>query len=165
VDLNNWLVFICNSILCTYLGQKLPPRLYSINNWLFKERAWEKGGSIYQRLFRVKAWKTLLPEVSDFIRSIFAKRHLRAYTKEYFAGYLTESCKAELTHWLIIGSSFFLSLWNAIATTWAVFWFSIVFNFPYIIIQRYNRPRIVKYLMNKADAASRLEWTPRNLPM
>ncbi len=165
MNLDNLLVLLGDSILCTYLGQKLPAKIYTVNNWLFKERPWEKGGRIYQRLFKVKTWKTLLPEVSDFVRSIFVKRHLWSHTKEYLANYLRESCRAELTHWLIIGSSFLLSLWNAVATTWLLFWFSIALNFPYIIIQRYNRPRIVKCLVNQTEESLRLKFTPHNLPM
>ena len=149
MKINNFLAFIINSIFCTYLGQKLPARLCSINNWLFKERRWERGGNFYERVFKVKLRKTLLPEVGDFVRSVFAKKHLWYFTREYLTKYLMESCRAELTHWIIIFSTFFFSLWNTIAATLDVFWFSVVLNMPYIIIQRYNRPRIRRLILEQ----------------
>ncbi len=146
--MSDLLILFFDSLFCTYLGEKMPRQLFSPESWLFKERLWERGGLIYQRLFRVKAWKTLLPEVSDFVQSIFKKKHLWTYTKDYLSVFIIESCKAELTHWLIIGSSLLISMGSSIMTTWRLFWISVALNFPYIIIQRYNRPRIIRFILS-----------------
>lgn len=70
----NILVFILFSIMITALSVLIPDSFLEYNKWLFKEREWEKSGSVYQRVFRVKGWKTLLPELSDFVGSIFPKK-------------------------------------------------------------------------------------------
>lgn len=141
-------ILFFNSLFFTYVGQKIPHKFLLPNKWLFKERHWEKGGAIYQQIFKVKVWKTLLPEVSDFVKSVFRKKRLWAFTKDYLAYFILESCKAELTHWLIIYSAFFISLWNSISASWTVFWLSVILNYPYIIIQRYNRPRLIRFVLN-----------------
>lgn len=143
------MILLLNSLFCTYLGEKIPLKLLSPDKWPFKERSWEKGGAVYQKLFRVKSWKTSLPEVSDFIKCIFKKRHIWTYSKDYLSRFVLESCKAELTHWMIIWSSLFINIWDSASAGRILFWLSVALNFPYIIIQRYNRPRIIRYLLNK----------------
>jgi glycosyl-4,4'-diaponeurosporenoate acyltransferase len=71
VDVRDLLILFFDSLFCTYVGDKIPLKAFSPNKWLFRERFWEKDGAVYQQIFRVRAWKTLLPEVSDFIKSIF----------------------------------------------------------------------------------------------
>jgi glycosyl-4,4'-diaponeurosporenoate acyltransferase len=144
-------ILFLDSLFMTFLGQKIPLKFFSPKIWLFKERLWEKGGDIYQQLFRVKSWKTSLPEVGDFIKSVFKKKHLWEFTKDYLSCFILESCKAELTHWIIIVSAFLISWWDRISVSWAVFWFSVLLNSPYIIIQRYNRPRILKLVLNNVN--------------
>ena len=113
-------------------------KLFNINykqNW-FKERKFEK--KIY-KLLRVKKWKgkalTYNPELFS----------LKDYSLEEIANTMS---KAEVDHWIneIISLSTLL-----FAIIWGELWiFSITaiaamfFDCQFIVIQRYNRPRIVK---------------------
>ncbi|MBR6504819.1 MAG: hypothetical protein IKT41_03810 [Clostridia bacterium] len=106
--------------------------------WWFKERRFET--KLYEFL-RVKKWKgkalTYNPELFS----------LKNYSLEEIANTMT---KAEVDHWvneiISLTSLIFILLWGA----WKVFIIqaivAMIFDSQFIIIQRYNRPRIVKIL-------------------
>lgn len=146
---NNVLIFVLLSVVNTILSLQVPSAFLDFRNWLFKERAWEDGGSIYQRVFKVKRWKDKSPELSDFIATIFPRKRIPSFDKEYLHKYLLESCRAELTHWGIILSSFLFALWCSLPQTAAIILIALALNLPFVIIQRYNRPRIITFLASK----------------
>lgn len=87
-----------------------------------------------------------MPELSDFIKSIFLKKYIKEHNMVYLSSYLIESCRAELTHRNIIILSFLFSLWNSSLTAVIMTVIAVILNLPYIIIQRYNGPRIIRVL-------------------
>lgn len=143
----NILVFILISLTMTIVCEKIPDKIYSYRKWLFRERKWENGGRIYEHYFGVKSWKAKLPDISDFFKWRFNKKHLAGSGSDYLSTFLMESCKSEFTHWMIIVSTVFFNFWNDIIATAAVFLFACLLNLPYIIIQRYNRPRLIKLML------------------
>ncbi|SHH87732.1 UDP-N-acetylglucosamine:LPS N-acetylglucosamine transferase [Sporobacter termitidis DSM 10068] len=143
---NNVLVFILFSIVNTILSLKVPPKLLDYRRWLYKAKKWEANGTVYQRIFKVKRWKDALPELSDFIKTIFPRKRIAAFDKNHMQKYLLESCRAELTHWGIILSSFLFGIWNDFIKTALMVLLAIGLNLPYVIIQRYNRPRLIKFI-------------------
>jgi glycosyl-4,4'-diaponeurosporenoate acyltransferase len=142
----NLLFFLLISVVISLIAEKLPNSLYNYKFWLFKEKSWEKGGRFYEKWFVVKSWKCRLPEISDFLKSRFTKKHLNNNNKEYLKVFLMESCKSEFTHWMIIVSSLFFYINEDLPSVISIFFLSCILNVPYIIIQRYNRPRIIKLL-------------------
>jgi glycosyl-4,4'-diaponeurosporenoate acyltransferase len=142
----NLLVFILISLSMTFICEKVPSRVYYYKKWLFRERGWENGGRIYEYYFGVKKWKSKLPDISDFMKWRFNKKHLAEASSDYLSVFLTESCKSEFTHWMIIASTLFFNFWNDIATSAFMVIIACLLNMPYIIIQRYNRPRLIKLL-------------------
>lgn len=152
VLLANIIIFIFFSVAISYLSVKLPEHIYFYKRWIFRERKWEKAGALYERLFRVRSWKALLPEVSDFFNFSFPKKYFTQSNREYMSKYLMESCRSELTHWNIIFSSLLFILWCDPSTTLKIIIIAISLNLPYIIIQRYNRPRIIRLLAKKGEA-------------
>jgi glycosyl-4,4'-diaponeurosporenoate acyltransferase len=116
---------------------------------MYKERNWEKGGEFYQDKFKVRAWKKKLPELADFIKSIFPKKFIKEFQGEFIAKYLMESCKAEFTHWSIIFSTVIFLIFDGITAFISMLFLAIILNFPFIIIQRYNRPRIISIMKHK----------------
>lgn len=142
----NLILFLAFSIVLSFAADRLPKKLYSYRAWLFRERAWEQGGRFYERHLYIKKWKCRLPEISDFIKSYFAKKHLKNNSPDYLEVFLRESCKAELSHWLIISSSVLFLFWSDFASALGIFLLAVILNLPYVIIQRYNRPRLVRLL-------------------
>ena len=115
-------------------------KIFKINykQWWFKERKFEK--KLY-KLLQVKKWKgkalTYNPELFS----------LKDYSLEEIADTMS---KAETDHWIneIISISTLL-----FAIMWDKFWIflitaiaAMIFDGQFIVIQRYNRPRIIKIL-------------------
>ena len=112
--------------------------------WLFEERKFEK--KLYKFL-RVKKWKdkalTYNPE------SFSMKEH----SLEEIANTMA---KSEIDHWINEAISLSTLLF---IIPWGLFWpfiisalSAMIFDSQFIIIQRYNRPRIVKLLERKSNS-------------
>lgn len=142
----NLLVLILISVALTFICEKVPDQLYNYKKWMFRERSWEKGGRIYESLFRVKRWKAKLPDISDFLKWRFSKKHLDTLNDRYLHTFVIESCRSEFTHWMIILSTMLFGFWADLLNVFAVFMTACLLNLPYIIIQRYNRPRLLRLL-------------------
>ena len=117
---------------------KLFKKYINYKQWWFKERSFEKR--IY-KILRVKEWKgkalTYNPELFS----------LKRYSLEEIANTMV---KSELDHWINKLISLSTLLFSLI---WGEFWIflitaiaAMIFDSQFIIIQRYNRPRIVKIL-------------------
>lgn len=146
VDFGMFMIF---SVVITFLSNKVPEKLYYYKKWIYKEREWERGGKFYQDKFNVRRWKKYIPELADFIKSVFPKKYIKGYDEEHISKYLTESCKAELTHWAIILSSLLFLLWKDFWPAMRMLVIAILLNLPFIIIQRYNRPRLIELMRHR----------------
>lgn len=142
----NLFIFILFSIVMTLIAEKMPTKIYYYKKWLYRERQWEDGGHIYERIFGVKSWKAKLPDISDFMKWRFNKKHFAKNNNNYLFAFLTESCKAEFTHWMIIMSTLIFKFWNNWSSVLLIMSIAMLLNLPYIIIQRYNRPRLKRLL-------------------
>ncbi len=147
--INNLFVFLIISIINTMISIKLPISIFHYDSWLFRVRSWEKNGQIYQWYFGVKKWKNQLPELSNFLSFLFSKKQMMQYSPDYLVRFALETCRAELVHWCIIFSSLIFSVWSSIGMSILMIFIAAVLNLPYIVIQRYNRPRILNLLANK----------------
>jgi len=115
---------------------KLFKQHINYNKKWFKERKFEKG--LY-KLLRVKEWKgkalTYNPESFS----------LKEHSLEEIANTM---CKSEVDHWINEAISVSTLLF---AIPWGAFWIffisalvAMIFDSQFIIIQRYNRPRVLK---------------------
>ncbi len=139
IDVAAW--FVVHMSL-SYIMSRQPLTSFDTNFWLYRERKWERNGRFYESFFRVKSWKKRLPDGSALFRKGFRKRRLQETNKEYFDSFMKETCRAELTHWIVFlfGPLFFI---------WNLWWVGIVMivyaalaNMPCILTQRYNRIRL-----------------------
>ena len=119
---------------------KLFKKNINYKQWLFKERKLEK--KLY-KILRVKDWKgkalTYNPESFS----------LKEHSLEEIANTMA---KSEVDHWINEAISLSTMLF---AIIWGKFWIfcltavaAMIFDSQFIIIQRYNRPRIQKILEN-----------------
>ena len=120
---------------------KLFKKHINYNQWFFKEKSFEKR--LY-KLLRVKNWKgkalTYNPESFS----------LKEHSLEEIANTMT---KSEIDHWINEVISLTTILF---AIPWGELWiflitaiFAMIFDAQFIIIQRYNRPRVIKLLKKK----------------
>ncbi len=134
--------------LIGFLCTRLPPSAFDARHWLFRTRGWERDGTIYERLFRVKRWKGWLPSGGTVFRG-FSLRRVASSQNEYLERWLQETCRAELTHWLALGASALFFLWNPPWLGLYMVLYAVLVNVPCIVVQRTNRPHILR-IMSRA---------------
>ena len=130
---------------------KLPERLLDEDHWLYRTKNWERDGRIYEKFFKVRKWKHRIPDAGSFFKFGFPKKTLKSSSKKYLKKFLLEMNRAEWMHLMAILHApifFFSNLW------WigTIMTFNVLaVNLPCVILQRYNRPRILKTLKRLKD--------------
>lgn len=141
-----WFVFQVSAAL---ISLKIPSKWVSPSSFIFKERKWEKGGEFYSKIFKVRKWKKFLPDGSAISKKGYRKKTLTNYSKENLERFLEESCRAELTHSLAILPFWVFGLFAQVEIIGIMLVYALIVNMPCIIVQRFNRPRILKILEKK----------------
>ena len=126
-----------------YLSQRIPDRVLDHSLWLFRTRLWERHGAIYEEIFRVRKWKSLIPSGGTVFRGGFSLKRLVSHDQEYLRKWVLESCRAEVTHWICLPTVLLFFLWNPLLGDILNTIYVVVANVPCIIVQRYNRPRLL----------------------
>ena len=112
----------------------------------YRSRAWERSGEIYDSLFRIRAWKHLLPDGAAVTKKGYRKRHLSDFTQSNLEKFLLESCRGEFGHWLAIPPFLLFGLFLPPGALPLMFAYALLVNLPCIMAQRFNRPRIARIL-------------------
>jgi glycosyl-4,4'-diaponeurosporenoate acyltransferase len=131
-----------------YLSMKFPDSWLDYRHWLYRERAWERSGQFYDDIFRVRRWKGKLPYGGALFQQEFSMRRFTSKKHAYIEGWIRESCRAELCHWVAITPALFFYLWNPMWLWLVMILYAICFNLIPIIVQRYNRPRLLRMMKN-----------------
>ena len=130
-------------ILSHFVGQALPRARFSAESFPYRTADWENGGKVYEKL-GIKHWKDALPDMSRIMPDMVKKKMTGQNREQGMDVLIAETCVAECVHyWLIVLSLGIFLFWRGV---WAlVFWlvYNILGNVPFILIQRYNRPRLV----------------------
>ncbi len=130
-------------ILSHFVGQALPRARFSAESFPYRTADWENGGRVYEKL-GIKHWKDALPDMSRIMPDMVKKKLTGQNREQGMDVLIAETCVAECVHyWLIVLSLGIFLFWRGV---WAlVFWlvYNILGNVPFILIQRYNRPRLV----------------------
>ncbi|MHB1485217.1 MAG: glycosyl-4,4'-diaponeurosporenoate acyltransferase CrtO family protein [Saccharofermentanales bacterium] len=130
-----------------YICLKIPDKFYSPDSFLYRERKWERSGMIYNSIFKVRKWKKILPDGSNAMNTkAIRKKNLKDFSKPGLQIFLIESCRAELTHVLAILPFWIFGFFAPPVIILYMLIYALIFNLPFIIIQRYNRPRIQRLL-------------------
>lgn len=127
-------------VISFIIGRLLPKGWFHADRFPYKTAAGEQ--KIYQAL-RVKSWQSKVPDMSKLFRHIMPAKKMTAETVADIPRMLEETCVAELTHTLlsILGLAM-LWLWPGWGGIIVTIIYILLGNVPFIIIQRYNRPRL-----------------------
>ena len=132
-------------VVMRYLGNLYDREWFSCDKFPFRPFSWEKQGKLYRRL-RVKKWKDRVPDASKRHKDMYEKKVSTRPDKENLRRLIQETCVAEIVHYqLILLSLPVLRIWPG----WGgiiCFGLCVVGNLVFAIIQRYNRPRLVRAL-------------------
>ncbi len=128
-------------------GRCLPKQIFNENLFPYKSFHWEQEGSIYKKL-KIKKWQNMLPDMSKIVPKIIPQKKIDSNFKDNLPLMVSETCIAEFIHVIlcVVGLNC-ISIWEGIGgILMAILNFFV--NGLYVIIQRYNRPRLLK-LKNK----------------
>jgi glycosyl-4,4'-diaponeurosporenoate acyltransferase len=113
---------------------------------LTRIRAWERNGGWWIRHLRVLRWKDRLPEAGEFFAGGRSKRHLGSTRREGLVAFRRETIRAERVHWLLMATGPLHLAWCPPAVGAGMVAFGVVFDAPFIVVQRVNRGRIDRVL-------------------
>lgn len=129
-------------LLVFLFGTKCGNAMFDETRRRYQPFQWEQGGKWYQKHLRIKAWKDKLPQ--RIPEEGFSKEHMEGASIEYLDQFILETCRGEWIHGanLLLG---FLILLIAPHPFKIPLGLGLIFlHLPYMIIQRYNRFRLVR---------------------
>lgn len=145
-----WMLMLCIllwplfQVSAALLCLKIPDRYLSPKVFLFRERKWERGGRFYEKVFQVRKWKGFLPDGGAVVKGGYKKKHLTDLSRENLERFITETCRAELSHILGILPFWAFGLFAPRIIIMYMFLYAVAVNLPCIIAQRYNRIRLAR---------------------
>ncbi len=128
----------------------LVPRKLNMHKFPYKQYDFERDGKLYRRL-GVPVWKSKMPDASRTISIMTRKSLKNDRSLEYLERLAQETCIAESVHWLLI---FLCPLYLLFVPAVYCIPFSLIYalgNIPFIMIQRYNRPRMQKIIEKRRE--------------
>ena len=130
------------------LGRCLPSSLLREDCFPYASFSFEQEGRIYECL-RIKAWQNKLSDMSRILPGTIPRKRLETHYKATLPDMVRETCAAELIHALLCVTGLYcLRLWpgsgGAVLTV-----LNILVNGLYILIQRYNRPRLLRLMRGR----------------
>lgn len=128
-----------------HIGNAYPRERFHPDQFPYRTADWEQDGKVYRKL-GVQHWKDHLPDMSKVTKGMYRKEIASRPTEESLTRLIQETCTAELVHWqLMVFSAPVVWLYPGIGG-WIIWAACILGNLVFVIIQRYNRPRLVHAL-------------------
>ncbi len=125
------------------LGRILPKNWFDSRTVPYAPFSFERGGKLYDKIC-IKKWQNLLPDMSRLLPFLMPPKRMTAkMDADTLRRMLQETCVAECIHWLLFAGGF--GLCRFLPRPWgllAALLYNLLGNVPYILIQRYNRPRL-----------------------
>lgn len=111
----------------------------------FRPYRFERDGAIYNKI-GIKKWQNSVPDMSKILPDRIPAKKLTGDLCKRVPVMIKETCVAELIHIVLcVLSLFCLAIWRGTGGI-IVTALYILGNLPFILIQRYNRPRFVRLL-------------------
>lgn len=121
----------------TFAPDRFPFRCYP-----FEAKLWET--------LKVKSWQSKAPDMSKILPQLMPKKAISSVKNTDLDQMINETCVAELTHILLCLCGIALPLiWQGAGGILVMAIYILLGNLPFIIIQRYNRPRLQRLNMRR----------------
>ena len=119
-------------------------------SWFQEDRFPYHSYPVEQKLYRalrVKKWQSKVPDMSRIFPALMPAKKLTADTFANLQGMIQETCVAEMIHSLLsLTGLACLAIWPGAGGIILTLVYILLGNLPFIMIQRYNRPRLQKLL-------------------
>ena len=152
-------IYICISgSVSNIVGYLIRRDKINTYSFLYSPFRWEDNGEIYRKI-KINLWKNKVPDMSKYLKMLYPKKMSLHPGSEQILRLVQESCVAECIHIMLIAAS--PLVYYYINGKWGMF-FTVAYalgNLPFIIIQRYNRPKL-KALYNQLHQKECLKSAP-----
>lgn len=139
-------VWIAVGFAAGYVAHRLPVERLAHDTVVTRLRPCERDGRVYERRLRIKRWKRRLPEAGDLFAGGFSKRSITSTDRAFLERFVVETRRAELTHWWVMAAGPLFFLWNPWWLALVMVVYGVLANLPCLVVQRYNRARLVRIL-------------------
>lgn len=141
-------------IVSFIVGRILPKKWFHHDKFPYMLYQFEHEGRLYEKL-RIRSWHRKLPDMSRILPKLMPAKRITFNETHRLPEMIRETCVAELIHGLLCFAGLHcVSIWQGAGGTLLAM-LNILGNLPFILIQRYNRPRLVR-LMSNAEKRRRL---------
>ena len=149
-------------LLAHFVGEALPRRWFHYDRRPYLPWNWEKEGRFYEKKLHISHWKDLVPDKSQIVKSSVTKSVGNDAHTAHLESLLAETCVAEAVHWALLILSPILFWTMRLPLSIPGFLIYNVCNLLSLVIQRYNRPRLVTLLRyeRKREERKQRESTP-----
>ena len=152
------LYFAVLGIASFFLGRLLPKSWFRAD--CFPYRCYDFEKQLYQKL-RVREWQDKVPDMSRILPMFMPPKRLTKGYQQRLPLMIQETCVAEFIHGTLILAGFAcLKIWPGIGGEIMTTAYILLGNLPFIIIQRYNRPRLSRLLVKQEERTFLAEREP-----
>ncbi len=125
------------------IGRLIPNAWLKEDQFPFKSFRWERSGAVYHAL-GIRKWHKKVPDMSKLFPQIMKEKKLNHDFQKDLPLMIKETCIAEFIHVMLCFAGLYcLRLWPGIGGQIFTALY-ILSNIPFILIQRYNRPRLTE---------------------
>lgn len=128
------------------VGRILPKKWFRYDRFPYRTYKWEDDGRIYRKM-NIQKWQDRVPDMSKLFKKLMPAKKLEGDFVKSLPLMIEETCVAEFIHALLAVAGFgqlfiFPGIGGVICSI-----LYMLGNIPFILIQRYNRPRLVKTML------------------
>jgi len=127
-----------------FAGRIVPKRWFKPETGWFRSFSFERNGAVYEKL-GIRKWHNKVPDMSRILPGLMPAKALSGDYRDKLPVMIRETCVAELVHITVsIAGLRCLWLWPGIGGVAVTAINAVLLNLPFILIQRYNRPRLIR---------------------
>ena len=127
-----------------FVGRILPKRWFKPEKGLFRSFPVERNGTIYEKL-GIRKWQKKVLDMSRILPGWMPAKKLSGDYGQNLPVMIRETCVAEVIHISVsIAGLRCLWMWPGVGGVTVTAIHIVLLNLPFILIQRYNRPRLIR---------------------
>ena len=127
-----------------FAGRILPKRWFRPDKGLFRSFPVERNGTIYEKL-GIRKWHKKVLDMSRILPRWMPAKKLSGDYEQNLPVMIRETCVAEVVHISVsIAGLRCLWMWPGVGGVTVTAIHIVLLNLPFILIQRYNRPRLIR---------------------
>lgn len=127
-----------------FVGRIIPKRWIQPEKGWFRSFPFEKNGTAYEKL-GIRKWHKKVLDMSRIFPGLMPPKSLSGDYMQNLPVMIQETCVAETVHIAVSIAGFrCLWIWPGIGGVTVTAIHIVLLNIPFILIQRYNRPRLIR---------------------